>query len=141
MQSRRSSRLRSPNRRGSCGPGYIRRRSYHRKSFINRRGVHVRATDVPQGCAKDLLRGQPPRPKVGLPKLTPGRLSKYGYRTSKAASGRHAALNAAIEAEGYATIIRRLVAVSNFNKRSQPSVHAIMREDIEWAKQKHAKRG
>jgi hypothetical protein len=108
-----------------CDDGKIRRRSYTRRD-----GVYVRSA-----CVKDMgLPGKTPAAKRVLPKLTPGRLSRYGYVSTKSATHRRAALRKAVNAEGYATIIRRLVAVSNYNSRSAPEAHRVMRSDIEWMK-------
>ena len=127
-RSRRSSRRRSRSRRSrrACGRGSIRRRSYTRKD-----GVYVKSS-----CVKDTgKRGKTPKAERVLPKLTPGRLSRYGYSTFKPTKTRHEALHDAIRAEGYNTILRRLVAISNYNTRTAPDAHAIMRSDIEWAKE------
>jgi hypothetical protein len=80
-------------------------------------------------------RGKTPKAERVLPKLSPGRLSRYGYSTFKPAKTRHEALHDAIRAEGYNSIVRRLVAVSNYNKRTAPDAHAIMRSDIKWAQE------
>lgn len=114
-----------------CDDGKIRRRSYTRKD-----GVYVRSA-----CVKDMgLPGKTPAAKRVLPKLSPGRLSRYGYSsvTTKNAALRRTALKRAVKAEGYLTILRRLVAVSNYNSRSAPTAHAIMRADIEWMKRELA---
>ncbi len=57
------------------------------------------------------------------------------YETSKSMKSRHEALHDAIRAEGYKTIVRRLVAVSNYNKKTAPIAHDIMRADIKWAQE------
>lgn len=113
----------SPKRRRRCLQGTIRRKAYTTKN-----GVYVKST-----CVKDMGKpGKTPKKDRVLPELKPGKLSSYGYSTFVGVRKRHDALKAAIEDDGYLKILRRLVAVSNYNKRSAPEAHAIMRKDIEW---------
>lgn len=117
--------MNSPSRK--CSPRQIRRKSFTRKD-----GTYVKSS-----CVKDTgERGKTPKAKRVLPKLTPGRLTKYGYSTTKTMRSRHAALHDAIRTEGYATIVRRLVAISNYNTKTAPVAHEIIRSDIKWAQEK-----
>lgn len=118
---KKSKQMKSPRR---CSSGQIRRKSYTRKN-----GTYVRSTCVPDTGKP----GKTPKSKRVLPKLSPGRLSKYGYSTTKPDLVRRVALANAIEAEGYGTIIKRLVVISNYNKNTLPTAHAVLRSDIKWA--------
>jgi len=136
-------RSRSRRRTRSCPRGQIRRKAYtkspyRRRAYTDRRGRRVSAARVgsahfPSTCVKDMgKRGKTPASKRVLPKLTPGRLGKYGYQTGKSARARHMALGKAVRKEGYATIVRRVVAASNYMKRTAPSSHAKMLSDLSW---------
>ena len=110
----------SPKR---CSPGTIRRKAYTTKN-----GVYVKSA-----CVKDMGKpGKTAKKDRVLPQLKPGKLSSYGYSTFVGVRKRHSALKDAIQDDGYLKILRRLVAISNYNKRSAPEAHAIMRKDIEW---------
>jgi len=107
-----------------CKKGEIVRSAYTRKD-----GTRVRAT-----CVKD--RGAPgktPASKRVLPKPVKGSLGKYGYSNIKGTSAidRRNALIDAVRGEGYATIIRRLNLLSNYNKNNE-QVYNILQSDIRW---------
>lgn len=109
----------------SCPKGKIRRKSYTRQD-----GTYVRSTCVPD-------KGKPGKTRASnkvLPKPIPGELSKYGYSNIKntLAGKRRKALTRAVKDAGYATIVRRVNLIANYNKLSNPRVHKIMRSDITW---------
>ncbi len=108
-----------------CPPGKIRRKAYTRKD-----GVHVKSTCVPDKGKP----GKTPASRKVLPVPVKGNLTKYGYFKVKntTAKVRRAALLKGVKDAGYATIIRRVNLVANYNKRSDPKVHQIMRNDIAW---------
>lgn len=108
-----------------CPPGKIRRRAYVRQD-----GTRVASTCVPDKG----LPGKTPAKRKVLPKPTAGNLSKYGYDDVKhtPAAQRRAALTKGVKDAGYATIIRRVNLIANYNKRSDPRTHQIMRSDIAW---------
>lgn len=113
----------SPKRTRACSSGKIRRSAYTRKD-----GTYVKSA-----CVKDMgKRGKTPKKDRVLPKLKPGKLSAYGYSTFEGVRNRQTALKKAVAKEGYLKILRRLVAVSNYNKRSAPAAHEVMRKDIAW---------
>lgn len=110
-----------PRRKGSCPPGQIMRSGYTRR---NRK-----RTRVPPTCIKDL--GAPGKgPKLWT--VTPGLLGHYGYKLDESAQKRRAALKRSVMNDGYATTIRRLLAVSNWVHRSQPANYKKYRADMEW---------
>jgi hypothetical protein len=112
---------RSPSVR-SCPYGQIRRRGYSFK----RNGKTVR---VKSSCIKDRgARGKGPK----LWSVEPGLLTQFGYHLNKTAADRHRALTRAVKEDTYNTIIRRLVAVSNFVHRTQPKNYQKYRADINW---------
>jgi len=118
-----------------CSKGEIVRDGYKRKAYTRSDGVRVRATYVPASCVPDKGKpGKTPKSKKVLPKPVKGNLSKYGYSDVKNTSAaiRHAALKRAVKDAGYATIVRRVNLVANYNKFSNPRVHDIMRRDIRW---------
>ena len=108
-----------------CPPGKIRRKAYTRRD-----GTYVKSACVPDKGKP----GKTPARKKVLPKPTAGNLSKYGYSNVKntKAAVRRAALLKGVKDAGYATIIRRVNLIANYNKLSDPTVHRIMRSDIAW---------
>ena len=116
-----------------CPKGKILRSAYTRAD-----GIHVKST-----CIRDT--GKPGKTSAAakvLPKPTPGALTKYGYHNVKhtLASVRRAALTKGVKDAGYATIIRRVNLIANYNKLSDPRVHKIMRSDIAWMQKNLAKK-
>jgi len=112
-----------------CPRGKIVRKGYKRSD-----GVYVRPT-----CVKDTGKpGKTAEKDKILPKPTSGGLSKYGYKDIRnlSAEQRHKALEKGVKKESYATIVRRLNLISNYNKNTTPSLHKIMRRDLNWMKRK-----
>nr|QBK88212.1 MAG: hypothetical protein LCMAC202_05740 [Marseillevirus LCMAC202] len=111
-----------------CPPGKIRRKAYTRKD-----GTYVKSTCVPDVGQP----GKTPARKKVLPVPVKGNLSKYGYFDVKNTTPkvRRAALLKAVKAAGYATIVRRVNLIANYNKLSKPEVHEIMRSDMDWMKE------
>lgn len=118
----------------SCGRGRIRRSSFLRKSRHSRRRTRVKSACVPDKGR----RGKTPKSKRVLPKLTPGKLGKYGYHhvKEKSAGARRFALTQAVKHEGYAPIIRRLNVIRTYNKNDP--VFDLYNSDIKWM-QRHLK--
>jgi hypothetical protein len=108
-----------------CPKGMILRSAYIRKN-----GTFVKATCVPDKGKK----GKTPISKKVLPIPIPGNLGKYGYYNIKKtlAKYRREALKKGVIAEGYATIIRRLNLLANYNKNSNPELYTKMKSDIKW---------
>ncbi len=113
-----------------CGPNKIRRRSYTRRVT----GKRVKSTCVPDKGRP----GKTPKSKRVLPKLTPGKLGKYGYHDvkHKSAASRRVALTNATKEEGYAPIIRRLNVIRTYNKNSE--LFDLYNSDLKWM-QRHLK--
>jgi len=110
-----------------CPNGKILRKGYTRKD----------GTYVSPSCVKDM--GKPGKTKPSqkvLPRPTSGGLSQYGYEDirHKTARQRHQSLTKAVQKDGYATIVRRLNLLANYNKNTTPSLHEIMRRDLAWMK-------
>ncbi len=114
-----------------CSRGKIRRKAYTRKD-----GTYVKSTCVPDKGKP----GKTPARKKVLPVPVKGNLTKFGYFDVKntTAKVRRAALLKAVKAAGYATIVRRVNLVANYNKLSDPKVHRIMRSDMAWMHNKLA---
>lgn len=95
-----------------------------RKAYVTKTGRKVSGS-----CIKD--RGLPGKGKR-LFTLRKGTLGRYGYKTKFSASDRHAALRKAVAGESYATVVRKLNAVSILQKRTNPKVYNILRSDMAW---------
>lgn len=83
--------------------------------------------------------GKTPEAKRVLPELKPGKLRRFGYSTHKGAKARHAALGKAARANGWLPTLRRVVAASNYMKRSAPRAHAVMRSDLKWLQENRSR--
>lgn len=128
--NRRSSKRGRSRSKSRCPKGQILRKGYC--ATRKRSGSRKKVTYcVKPTCIKDL--GKPGKgPKLWS--VTPGLLGKYGYTLKKLAEPRRKTLKRAVRAEGYNEIIKRLVAVSNYVKLSQPGNYRKYRGDIEWLK-------
>ena len=97
------------------------------KSYIRRQksgSYRVKASKI-----KD--RGLPGKgPKLWSVKK--GGLGNYGYSSKDSETVRRAALKRGIKKEGPNVIQKRLIAIANYNKRTSPNTHRIMRSDINW---------
>lgn len=102
-----------------CEEGKIFRRAY----------VTKKGTRVAGKCIKD--QGKPGKGKR-LFTLRRGTLGKYGYKTKFSENERRGALYRAVSGEGYATVVRKLNAVSILQKNTNPRVYKILRSDMEW---------
>ena len=107
----------------SCPKGTVSRKSYTKKS-----GVRVKST-----CVKSTsLRSRGIMPKRVLPKLKTGSLTKYGYHIHDTKSIRHKALKKALEAYGFATLIRKLNAVRVLSRNTAPLNSKKYTDDIKY---------
>jgi hypothetical protein len=106
-----------------CPRGKILRKAYTTKT----------GKKVPASCIKD--RGEKGKGKR-LFVLRKGTLGKHGYKTSLSTQVRHTALEKAVKAESYASVVRKLNAVSILQRRTNPRVYDILRSDMAWV-QKH----
>lgn len=103
---------------------------------VHRKGTYVKGTKDHKGyyrkgttyCMDD--KGTPGKGPKKIPPLKKNALGKYGYNTSASAKKRLQALSRAVKAEGYKTIIDRLVAVMNLTKNTLPKYHKLYRTDI-----------
>lgn len=121
----------------SCSKGEILRKGYVRKAYTRSDGTFVKSKRIAAVCVPD--KGKPGKTKASekvLPKPKKGGLGKYGYHNIKTTgtAKRRAALTSAVKDEGYAPIVRRLNLIANYNKNSDPRVHALMRSDMAWMK-------
>jgi hypothetical protein len=123
----------------ACKNGQIRRTAYSRRSYTRKNGRVVRGTRVSAACITD--RGASgkwtAKHGTGIGPLKAGRLSKYGYSSSKAASARQMALSKAITAYGPLSVYRMLNAVYVYTKRTSPAVSALYKADRDWVGAKH----
>ena len=95
-----------------------------RKGYTTKRGVRVRPT-----CVKDM--GKPGKGKK-LFTLKRGELSKYGYAIKNSQESRRKALKKAMKKFEYATMIRKLNALSILFKNTQPKYYNKLRSDMKW---------
>jgi hypothetical protein len=139
--SRRSSRRNSRNssRRNSRNSS---RRNSRNSSRRNSRNSSRRGSWVAPTCIK--ARGQSRQTgKKGkkLFRLESGTLGEFGYSDIKNMSKkeRRASLNRALESLKPLTVQRKLNAVSILQRNTNPKLSEIMREDMEWVRDKRNK--
>lgn len=114
----------------NCPPGKIQRDSYYRKN-----GTKVKST-----CVID--KGKPGK-TVDSDKVLPipkkGSLGKYGYYNilKTSATKRREAILKGVKDTSYATIIRRINLIANFNK-SNEDLYKRLKSDILWMQKKLA---
>jgi hypothetical protein len=123
-----------------CKSGEIRRIAYSRKSYTRKNGRRVRSAQVSSTCVKDLgSRGKwtNTHKSSGIGPLKAGRLSKFGYSSSRPASVRHEALGKAIKAYSALSVYRMLNAVYVYTKNTSPAVSALYKADRDWVGAKH----
>ncbi len=92
-----------------CPKNTIRIRSYKKRS-----GVRVRTHCTPDRGAP----GRTPRSKRVLPKLKNNEFVGYGYSTKLPSSKRHSILKKICRDLTYSSVIKRLVVLRSYNKRS-----------------------
>jgi len=123
-----------------CARGKILRKGYIRKAYIRSDGTRVKRTIVRASCVPDKgKKGKTPKSRKVLPVPVKGALSKYGYSNIKhtADRTRRIALAKSVKNEGYTRTIRRLLLISNYNKRSDPETHKILLKDMDWMRKKY----
>jgi len=92
--------------------------------IIHRRGYTYRKKDV----------GKPGKGKKVIP-IKKGKLSKFGYSTSKSERARHRALAKAVKKYGPLRVFRMLNAQVILRKRTQKKQRKIFEKDRDWVKQ------
>jgi len=108
----------------ACSVGKIRRKSYSRKTRSGK-VVKVRAS-----CITD--RGKKGRGPFLITGLKKGKLSKYGYSTSKSPASRHVSLRKAVKAYGSTSVVRKLNAVKVLNRNTNPKISRVFGSDMTW---------
>ena len=76
------------------------------------------------------------RSRVRIP-VEKGKLSKFGYSTSKSDRARHAALNKAVKKYGALSVSRKLNAMIIMRKRRQPKARKVFEEDADWLREQY----
>lgn len=145
--SRSSKRASSPSRKSDnkfsiakvlsvykgCPEGEMKRKAYTRKSYVSRSGSRVRGVSVSSGCIPD--RGYRSRlfqlktGSMGIGPLKKGELRSFGYSADDSEEKRHKALRSASKKYSSLGVLRKLNALSTYNKRTQPEHSAIYKED------------
>ncbi len=123
-----------------CKSGEIKRVAYSRNSYTRKNGRHVRAAHVSSTCIQDQgSKGKwsTTHKSTGIGPLKAGRLSKFGYTSSKPSSVRHEALRKAVKAYSALSVYRMLNAVYVYTKRTSPAVSALYKADRDWVGAKH----
>lgn len=113
----------------------IHRKGYTRKAYTRKDGTRVKATHVPPTTFKRKDVGAPGRGKKVI-KVEPGKLTKYGYSTSKSAKERRRALKKAINAYGSTAVWRMLNAQVIFRKRTDGNKKKF-EADRDWVKEQY----
>jgi len=126
-----------------CPKGYELKEGYNRKSYTTKKGTKVPKTHVAPTCIKD--RGLPGKILDDFKVITisnKNKLSEQGYSINKNENARYRALLKAVEAYGYLSVLRKLVALRTLTRNSNPEQSEIHDVDIkklqEWRK-KHPK--
>lgn len=121
-------------RAGYTKKGY-KRRSFTRKSGSFVKGTSVGPSEVPPTCITD--RGTPGKGLKIPTVLEKGVLKKVGYNNVRNMSlaERHAALERANGSiKNPLSLFRKLIVVSTMNKRTNPDVSKIFKEDAYWVR-------
>ena len=114
-------------RTGACSPNKILRKAYTRRD-----GTRVQAV-----CVKNKgLPGKTIASAKVLPKLKVGKLTRYGYHADLSAKMRLVALSKSVRDVGYATTIRRVVAIRNYSEHN-PRLLKIYETDIKNLQKKY----
>jgi hypothetical protein len=107
----------------------------------NGKKVKVKSTMI-----KDMGKpGKTPKSERVLPKLKPGKLSKYGYETNLTNIKRKKALinaskyNKKISKKKMLKTMRRLNVLKTYTKKSQPKNSFIYDKDYKWLRTKYKK--
>lgn len=99
------------NKKGTrvARPGYIRRKGYTRSDGTKVRSAWVLDKGAP---------GKTPKRKQVLPKLKENGLKRFGYTLSNNQTSRQKAIRTAMKEEGKLPVLRRLVVIRSYHKRS-----------------------
>lgn len=113
--------------------GMIMRSAYTRKT---KSGKTIR---VPAGMIKDVGlpgKGYKGNNGPGIGELHSGDLTKFGYENvaSLSSTDRRKALKKAVDAYGALDVMRKLVAVSTYSKRTAPGSSKVFKSDATWVK-------
>jgi hypothetical protein len=123
-----------------CKKGLILRKGYTRTTRSGKR-IRVKPT-----CVKDTgKRGRTKETEKVLPKLRPGKLSKFGYTLDKRADLRRRALMKASKSPRtkkpskakMLKTLRRVNVLKNYTKTSQPSNYKKYHADSKWLSKKY----
>lgn len=121
-------------RKGYNRKGYT-RKGYTRSDGTKVKKSYVPPTYVPPSKIKD--RGLPGKgPKI-IDMTDERHLGKFGFSLKNSTSERHASENAAVEANGYAWVIRRLNAIRTLLKNTEPQYTKKITADMEYLHNKY----
>lgn len=116
----------------TCKKGEIMRKAYTRKAYTRNNGTTVKKTRVKASCIKDM--GKPGKGKK-LFTLKKGDLTKYGYHLKSNKETRHKSLNKAKKHISYASLIRKLNALSILHKNTNPVYASKARSDMKYLRE------
>ena len=130
--------VRKVSRKTSCPSGKIKRASYVRK-VSRKKSVKVGSTCVP-AKGKAISRGaKTPAKERILPKIGKEiELGKFGYSVYKSETVRRKALRDASKKHGDLIVLRHLVLIHNY--QAERNVKAIMKLDVQYLKERYAKK-
>jgi hypothetical protein len=111
----------------------VQKKGYHRKAYVRRDGVRVKASYVPPTSFNIVDRGAVGRGQK-LFEVKKGLLTGVGYHTAKSDEERHSALRRAVDKYGGAHVWRMLNAQVLFRKREADHSKGTFREDRDYVK-------
>ena len=92
---------------------------------------------VKPSCVKSKgLKSQGKISRRVLPTLNKGSLTKYGYSTKLSDVERQKALNKALKAYGYSSVVKKLNAVKLLTKNTDPKRSKIYSKDLKFVQKK-----
>lgn len=121
--------------------GTVRRKGSWVAAYTREDGTRVKGHYRKSTTIRDTgERGRTPKNRRVLPELQRGTLGAFGYSDikNKTAVQRHRALGKAVRSEGYAPVIRKLTAISNYNRNTNPRVRELIERDKRWMRRELA---
>ena len=114
------------------------------RSAYTRKSKSGKVTHVPAGMIKNVGlpgKGYQGNDGPGIGELHSGDLAKYGYEhvANLSVDARHKALKKAVNEYGALDVMRKLVAVSTYSKRTAPASSKLFKSDAAWVKKNFMK--
>ena len=113
------------------------RSGFKKKGCYNPWAVCTKSVGRDAGVGYSRKRSRRLRSNQVIPKLRKGTLTKYGYTIKKKAGERHNALDKAIKAYGYSTVIKKLNAVRTLTKNTFQKNAEVYSKDMKYLQKKY----